>query len=58
MFEEEEALERSSEDDAESFFDTCNQIRNNMAEIAKLKSSNDPNVRIYIFIVCIFNNYI
>ncbi|OXU30184.1 hypothetical protein TSAR_007637 [Trichomalopsis sarcophagae] len=44
-FEEEEALERSSEKDAESFYTTCNQIRKNMGQIAKLKSSADASTK-------------
>ncbi|XP_023245652.1 THO complex subunit 5 homolog [Copidosoma floridanum] len=44
-FEEDEALQRSSEEDAESFYNTCNQIRRNMAKIAKLKSVSEANAK-------------
>lgn len=37
-FEEAEALKRSSEEDAQNFYNTCNRIRENMAQIATLKT--------------------
>ena len=45
-FEKKEALQRSSEEDAKNFYATCNQIRNNMNRIAKMKGSNETNVSI------------
>lgn len=62
-FEEEEAIKRCSEKDAEKFYETCTQIRKNMAQIAKVKSSNDTNVRTirlftkFLFFINIFNDY-
>ncbi|XP_058803325.1 THO complex subunit 5 homolog [Phymastichus coffea] len=45
LFEEEESLKRSSEEDAQKFYETCNLIRKNMALISKLKSSTDTNTK-------------
>ncbi|XP_014231545.1 THO complex subunit 5 homolog [Trichogramma pretiosum] len=40
-YEEEEACRRSSEDDAQLFYKTCDVIRKNMTEIARLKAVKD-----------------